>query len=96
MLAASGVLADIALANLHRNPPTEVDFAKQGRIPLLFLGLSEDHVVPPKATLTTSGNTTTPSRSPSTGSSRAGRTSCAPGRKRSPTSRSIGLSVTRG
>jgi pimeloyl-ACP methyl ester carboxylesterase len=48
--AASGVLADIALANLHRNPPTEIDFAKQGRIPLLFIGNSEDHVVPPKAT----------------------------------------------
>jgi pimeloyl-ACP methyl ester carboxylesterase len=49
--AASDVLADIALANLHRNPPTEVDFAKHGRIPLLFIGLSEDHVVPPKATM---------------------------------------------
>jgi pimeloyl-ACP methyl ester carboxylesterase len=48
--AASGVLADIALANLHRNPPTEVDFAKEGRIPLLFIGLGEDHVVPPKVT----------------------------------------------
>jgi pimeloyl-ACP methyl ester carboxylesterase len=48
--AATGVLADIALANLHRNPPTEVDFAKEGRIPLLFIGLGEDHVVPPKAT----------------------------------------------
>ena len=45
--AASGVLADIALANLHRNPPTEVDFAKEGRIPLLFIGFGEDHVVPP-------------------------------------------------
>jgi pimeloyl-ACP methyl ester carboxylesterase len=49
--AATGVLADIALANLHRNPPTEVDFAREGRIPLLFIGFSEDHVVPPKATL---------------------------------------------
>ena len=49
--AATGVLSDIALANIHRNPPTEVDFAKQGRIPLLFIGLSEDHVVPPKATM---------------------------------------------
>jgi len=48
--AASGVLADIALANLHRNPPTEVDFAKEGRIPLLFIGFGEDHIVPPKAT----------------------------------------------
>ena len=48
--AASGVLADIALANLHRNPPTEIDFAKEGRIPLLFIGFEEDHVVPPKAT----------------------------------------------
>ena len=26
--AASDVLADVALANLHRNPPTEVDFAR--------------------------------------------------------------------
>ena len=51
MPAASDVLADIALANLHRNPPTEVDFAKQGRIPLLFIGFEEDHVVPPKATM---------------------------------------------
>jgi pimeloyl-ACP methyl ester carboxylesterase len=49
--AASGVLADIVLANIHRNPPTEVDFARQGRIPLLFIGLGEDHVVPPKATM---------------------------------------------
>jgi alpha/beta hydrolase family protein len=32
--AATGVLADIALANIHRNPPTEVDFAKQGRTPI--------------------------------------------------------------
>ena len=48
--AASGVLADIALANLHRNPPTEINFAKQGRIPMLFIGFGEDHVVPPKAT----------------------------------------------
>jgi pimeloyl-ACP methyl ester carboxylesterase len=48
--AASGVLADIALANLHRNPPTAVDFAKEGRIPLLFIGNGKDHVVPPKAT----------------------------------------------
>jgi pimeloyl-ACP methyl ester carboxylesterase len=48
--AASGVLADIALANLHRNPPTEIDFAKEGRIPMLFIGLGEDHIVPPKAT----------------------------------------------
>ena len=51
MPAPSDVLADIALANLHRNPPTEVDFAKQGRIPLLFIGFEEDHVVPPKATM---------------------------------------------
>ena len=48
--AASGVLADIALANLHRDAPTEVDYAKMGRIPLLFIGFGEDHVVPPKAT----------------------------------------------
>ena len=48
--AASGVLADIALANLHRNPPTDVDFAREGRIPMLFIGFGEDHVVPPKAT----------------------------------------------
>ena len=48
--AASGVLADIALGNLHRHPVTEVDFAKEGRIPLLFIGLGEDHVVPPSAT----------------------------------------------
>ena len=48
--AASGVLADIALGNLHRHPVTEIDFAKEGRIPLLFIGFGEDHVVPPSAT----------------------------------------------
>ena len=48
--AATGVLADIALANLHRHAPTDVDFAREGRIPLLFIGFGEDHVVPPKAT----------------------------------------------
>jgi pimeloyl-ACP methyl ester carboxylesterase len=48
--AATGVLADIALANLHRNPPTDVDFGREGRIPLLFIGFEDDHVVPPKAT----------------------------------------------
>jgi pimeloyl-ACP methyl ester carboxylesterase len=49
--AATGVLSDIALANLHRNPPTAIDFAKEGRIPLLFIGFEKDHVVPPKATM---------------------------------------------
>lgn len=40
--AASGVLGDIPIANLHRTPPTEVDFAKEGRIPLVFIGFGED------------------------------------------------------
>jgi hypothetical protein len=47
---ASGVLVDLALANLHGNPPTDVDFAREGRIPMLFIGFGEDHVVPPNAT----------------------------------------------
>jgi len=49
--AATGVLADIALANLHRNPPTEIDFAKQAASRFCSWGFSEDHVVPPKATM---------------------------------------------
>ena len=93
--AASGVLADIALANLRRHPPTEIDFAKEGRIPLLFVGFGEDHVVPPRATRHNERRYDTPSRSPSTGSSRGARTS--PARldgKRWPTSRSTGRSGT--
>jgi pimeloyl-ACP methyl ester carboxylesterase len=48
--AASGVLFDIAFANLHRKSPVKVDFDKENRAPLLFIGFSEDHTVPAKAT----------------------------------------------
>lgn len=47
--AAGTVLREGAFANLHRDAPTKVDFARPGRAPLLFIGLGEDHVVPPKA-----------------------------------------------
>jgi pimeloyl-ACP methyl ester carboxylesterase len=46
--AASTVLFEGAFANLHRHPPTEVDFAKNDRAPLLFLAFEKDHIVPPK------------------------------------------------
>ena len=48
--AASGVLFDIAFANLHRRTPVTVDFGRTDRAPLLFIGFSEDHTVPAKAT----------------------------------------------
>ena len=43
------VLHEGAFANFHKNPPTKVDFHRQGRAPLLFIGFEEDHIVPPKA-----------------------------------------------
>ena len=46
--AASTVLFEGAFANLHRHPPTEVDFAKNDRAPLLFIAFENDHIVPPK------------------------------------------------
>jgi len=48
--AASKVLKEGAFANLHRHPATEVDFAREGRAPLLFIAFEEDHIVPPTAT----------------------------------------------
>ena len=46
--SANRVLFDIALANLSRNAPTEVDFNKADRAPLLMIAFEHDHVVPPK------------------------------------------------
>ena len=46
--SANGVLYDIALSNLSRNAPTEVDFNKADRAPLLMIAFEHDHVVPPK------------------------------------------------
>ncbi len=95
--AASDVLADIALANLHRNPPTEVDFAKQGRIPLLFIGFTRTTSSRRRRRCTTNASTTIPYRSPNTTSSRVGRTSrVLLAGKRSRTSLSTGRSDTQG
>jgi pimeloyl-ACP methyl ester carboxylesterase len=46
--SANRVLYDIALSNLSRNAPTEVDFSKADRAPLLMIAFEHDHVVPPK------------------------------------------------
>ena len=46
--AASGVLREYAFANFHRDAPTEVDFDRENRAPLLFIGFGEDHLMPPK------------------------------------------------
>jgi pimeloyl-ACP methyl ester carboxylesterase len=43
------VLREGAFANLHRDAPTKVDFAKADRAPLLFIAFDEDHIVPAKA-----------------------------------------------
>jgi pimeloyl-ACP methyl ester carboxylesterase len=45
--AATNVLREYAFANLHPDAPTKVDFAREGRAPLLFIGFGEDHVMPP-------------------------------------------------
>jgi pimeloyl-ACP methyl ester carboxylesterase len=45
--AVNNVLFDVAFANFHKHPPTEVDFEKD-RPPLLMIGFEHDHVVPPK------------------------------------------------
>lgn len=45
---ASTVLREYAFANFHRDAPTKVDFAREGRAPMLFIGFGEDHVMPPK------------------------------------------------
>jgi pimeloyl-ACP methyl ester carboxylesterase len=46
--AAGGVLTEYASANFRRHAPTKVDFQRQGRAPLLFIGFGEDHVMPHK------------------------------------------------
>ena len=47
--SANRVLYDIALSNPSLNAPTEVDFNKSDRAPLLMIAFEHDHVVPPKA-----------------------------------------------
>jgi len=46
--AVNNVLFDVAFANFHKHPPTEVDFEAADRPPLLMIGFEKDHVVPPK------------------------------------------------
>jgi pimeloyl-ACP methyl ester carboxylesterase len=46
---ASTVLRQGALANLHRDGVTKVDFGNDARAPLLFIAFGEDHIVPVKA-----------------------------------------------
>jgi len=46
--AAGTVLHGYAFANFHRDAPTEVDFRREARAPLLFITFGEDHVMPPK------------------------------------------------
>jgi pimeloyl-ACP methyl ester carboxylesterase len=46
--AASGVLREYAFANFHPDAPTKVDFGREDRAPLLFIGFGKDHVMPPK------------------------------------------------
>jgi pimeloyl-ACP methyl ester carboxylesterase len=44
---ANRVLFEVAFASLHRDAPTTVDFAREGRAPLLFISFEHDHIVPP-------------------------------------------------
>ena len=46
---ASEVLFEAAFASLHRHSPTEVDFSRDERAPMLFIGFQNDHIVPPSA-----------------------------------------------
>jgi pimeloyl-ACP methyl ester carboxylesterase len=46
--AAATVLREYAFANFSREASTKVDFGREGRAPLLFIGFGEDHVMPPK------------------------------------------------
>jgi hypothetical protein len=46
--AATTVLREYAFANFHRDAPTEVDFRREARAPLLLIAFGEDHVMPPK------------------------------------------------
>ena len=48
--AAGSVLFEVALAAVKRNGPTKVDFAREGRAPLLLIAFGRDHIVPPRAT----------------------------------------------
>jgi pimeloyl-ACP methyl ester carboxylesterase len=48
--AANTVLFDVVFANLSRTSPATVDFRREGRAPMLFIGFGEDHVVPAKVT----------------------------------------------
>ena len=40
------IFYEAGFANFHLHPPTEVDFKRQDRAPLLVVGASEDHTVP--------------------------------------------------
>jgi pimeloyl-ACP methyl ester carboxylesterase len=46
--AAGTVLREYAFANFHRDAPTDVDFSRQDRVPLLFITFGEDHLMPPQ------------------------------------------------
>jgi len=46
--AVNNVLFDVAFANFHKHPPTEVDFENDDRPPMLMIGFEHDHVVPAK------------------------------------------------
>jgi pimeloyl-ACP methyl ester carboxylesterase len=46
--AAGAVLKEYAFANFHGDASTRVDFRREGRAPLLFIGFGDDHVMPPK------------------------------------------------
>jgi pimeloyl-ACP methyl ester carboxylesterase len=54
--AAGTVLHEYAFANFHRDAPTTVDFHREARAPLLFIGFGEDHVMPPKVAARGRGN----------------------------------------
>jgi len=43
----ASVLREGVAGNLHRHPPTEIDFAKEDRAPLLVLVFENDHIIPP-------------------------------------------------
>jgi pimeloyl-ACP methyl ester carboxylesterase len=47
--AAKRLLSAVAFANLKRNSPMTVDFAKADRAPLLFVAFDQDHIAPAKA-----------------------------------------------
>lgn len=46
---ASEVLFEAAFASLHRHSPTEVDFGRDDRAPMLLIGFEHDHIVPASA-----------------------------------------------